>query len=267
MSAIRKKSPRAPSVALDEAIDRARKVYEKEKCHPAPADAVAKHLGYTNARNGAAASAIASLRYYGLLERSETKTVAVSREIQEYLFAPSEEMRKKLLLKWLKTPPIFNELLDEYPAHLPSDETLKFNLIQKGFTPEAADSCLSVFRQSVDFSGYYDSFDSMAVEELQEASDAVLNVRGVSGDIPLETVAEAARSDLAGGGKPNSEPFVGGGVSRYEEAVQPDFDRIPVRLSGGRRAWIEVPSPLYAKDKERLKKQIDLLLTDDEEDC
>jgi hypothetical protein len=45
-----------------------------------------------------------------------------------------------------------------------------------------------------------------------------------------------------------------------------DVDRIPVRLAGGRRAWIEIPMPFYEADKDRLKKQIDLLLTNDDED-
>ena len=44
------------------------------------------------------------------------------------------------------------------------------------------------------------------------------------------------------------------------------FDRIPVRLAGGRRAWLEIPTPFYAADKLRLKAQIDLLLTEEEEE-
>lgn len=43
------------------------------------------------------------------------------------------------------------------------------------------------------------------------------------------------------------------------------YDRIPVRLSAGRKAWLEIPTPLYAADKARLKAQIDLLLAEDEE--
>jgi len=39
-----------------------------------------------------------------------------------------------------------------------------------------------------------------------------------------------------------------------------------VRLAGGRRAWIEIPTPFYLSDKRRIKAQIDLLLTDDEDE-
>lgn len=41
-------------------------------------------------------------------------------------------------------------------------------------------------------------------------------------------------------------------------------DRIPVRLQGGRRAWLWIPTVFYESDKQRLKAQIDLLLTEDE---
>jgi hypothetical protein len=42
-------------------------------------------------------------------------------------------------------------------------------------------------------------------------------------------------------------------------------DRIPVRLAGGRRAWLLIPHEFREADKTRLKAQIDLLLTEDEE--
>jgi hypothetical protein len=40
-------------------------------------------------------------------------------------------------------------------------------------------------------------------------------------------------------------------------------DKIPVRLTEGRKAWLIVPTPFYEADKVRLKAQIDLLLTED----
>jgi len=68
-----------------------------------------------------------------------------------------------------------------------------------------------------------------------------------------------------------------GGVSNYGEQIPAASgptapsslqaaDRIPVRLPGGRRAFLEIPSPFFEADKERLKNQIDLLLTEDDEE-
>ena len=69
MNDARKKSPRAPLIALDKAIEGAIKIYEKEHRHAAPTEAVAQHLGYKSANSGTALRTIASIRYFGLLER------------------------------------------------------------------------------------------------------------------------------------------------------------------------------------------------------
>lgn len=49
------------------------------------------------------------------------------------------------------------------------------------------------------------------------------------------------------------------------DEVSVPYDRIPVRLTAGRKAWLEIPTPFYAADKARLKAQIDLLLAEDDE--
>ena len=51
----------------------------------------------------------------------------------------------------------------------------------------------------------------------------------------------------------------------HADAIDEQVDRIPVRLPGGRRAWLLIPSPFFTADKDRLKAQIDLLLAEDED--
>lgn len=261
---MKKRSPRAPSIPLDDAIERAMKVYQKEKRHPAPPDAVAQHLGYKNASNGAAASAIATLRYYGLIDRPDGKMISVSKDVESYMFAPNEELKKEILVQWLKTPPVFSELLEQYQDQLPSDENLKFNLIQKGFLPEAADACLNVFRASVGFARYYESTSSDLASD--DGFDAA---PGLDFGAKPSSDSISARAGVAVGQNPNARTLVTAQHSAlYQDAVSTDsgVDRIPVRLSKGRRAWIEVPSPFYKADKKRLIAQIELLLSDDEDE-
>ena len=256
---MKKRSPRAPSLSLDEAIERTKKIYAKEKRHPAPPDAAAQHLGYKNATNGAAATVIATLRYYGLIERPDGKMIAVTKDIESYMFAPSDHIKHEILTNWLKTPPIFAELLEQYENQLPSDENLKFNLIQRGFLPEAADACLNVFKRSVEFTGYYDS----------DAKDEELNSEGNSepekrAQPPVTVSAQGDSIDESSEKKQTSRPEMS--VNHLSAALSAGVDRIPVRLAKGRRAWVEIPSPFYDTDKTRLIAQIELLLTDDEEE-
>jgi hypothetical protein len=94
-----------------------------------------------------------------------------------------------------------------------------------------------------------------------------------------EVEADKAGSEAAAGTtiEATGDQNTFGATSRYSEpgarATAPtqdivedeNSDRIPVRLAGGRRAWLVIPSPFYAADKRRLISQIELLLADDEE--
>lgn len=244
----RKKSPRAPSMPLDEAIERAIRVYGKQKRHAAPVDLVAQHMGYSGAKNGTALGAIASLRYFGLLERPQEGRLSVSKDVESYQFAPSEQMRRELLIKWLKSPPVFAELLEKYKdGGLPSDANIKFDLIQLGFSSSAADTCNAVFQRSVEFARYLEHDDLEPVESStlspEQPESRVLEAVGESSPV------EDAPKQISGHGTPPSLA---------------DLDRIPVRLGGGRKAWLEIPIPFFDSDKARLKAQIDLLITDDD---
>ncbi len=242
----RKKSPRAPSIPLDEAIDRAQKVYEKEARHAAPSDVVAQDIGYKSANNGAALAVLASMRYFGLLERPSEGKLAVSKDVETYLYAPDEEVKRILRLKWLRAPAIFADLLEAFPGELPSDANLRFDLIKRGFTPAASESLIPVFRRSAEFAGH----------------GSLSGPKGSGQDkADPESPSIASKSAIE---EPPSHH------SQSTLSVPPlndEVDRIPVRLSGGRKAWLIIPSPFFEVDKARLKAQIDFLLTEDSGDA
>jgi hypothetical protein len=250
-TATRKKSPRAPSLSLGDAVEKACKIYEMERCHAAPVDGVAKHIGYKDAKNGAALSTLASLKYYGLLDRPKDGMLAASKDVEAFRFSPTETIRRSLITKWLKSPQVFSELLDKYTEGLPSDATLKYDLIQRGFAPATAEICLQAFRRSVDYANYFEQSPPTQAE-----SPLVDDIDGGGFE---EEQGRAAESEPQGVGTLAPSPPIATVIPNA------DVDRIPVRLTGGRRAWIEIPMPFYGADKERLKKQIDLLLTNDEE--
>ncbi len=245
---IRKKSPRAPSTSLSEALDRALKIYEKERLHPTPTEVFAQNMGYKTANSGSALQMIASIRYFGLAERVSDGVLAISKDVESFKFAPSESQRADLLKKFLRAPALYGELLDKYASVLPSDPNLRYELIQRGFAPSAAESVLVAFRQSVEFAGYYVRGTPSEAESTPEPQEQ---------DLPYLPVKPAV-------GAAHAPPNLPSAAGQTEEPVA-DEDRIPVRLPGGRRAWLVIPSPFFDADKARLKAQIDLLLTSDEE--
>lgn len=265
MDSVRKKSPRAPSMTLDEAIERVGAAYDRERVHPAPTEVVAKNLGYKSANSGTALSALASLRYYGLLDRPKDGMLAVTRTFEEYRFNPEEGARRELLTRFLRTPPLFAELLDLYANGLPSDANMRYELIQRGFLPSAAEACVSVFRKSVEWVDYFRGISAsptLAPAEHPASASAGSTRRRVLLEEDLAHPA-AEPSEVPAGKVEAASRLVSDAMPSI--ASTNETDAIPVRLSSGRRAWIVVPTRLFDADKVRLKAQIDLLLTEEQE--
>ena len=242
----RKKSPRAPSISLSDAIERAIKIYESEQLHQAPTDVIAQALGYKSANNGAALGVLASLRYFGVVERPKEGFLCVSKNVEAYKFAPDENLKRSIILGFLKAPPLYSELLEKYGSGLPSDANLRFELIQRGFSPQSAEPILKAFKESVEFADYYEAEARLAASI--EKYDAEQKPQ--------------AKSDLEI--RENLAPIKSSSDMNLENlAEELSSDRIPVRLSGGRKAWLTIPNPFYEADKVRLKAQIDLILTEE----
>ena len=258
MSAVlpRKKSPRAPSIALDEALERALKAYDKARLHPTATELVVQNMGYKTANSGTALSAIASLRYYGMIDRPSDGMLAVTQDLESYKYTPDDALKRSLLRAFLVRPPLFAELLAQYASGLPSDANIRYELIQRGFLPASAEAAVGVFRRSVEFTDYFSAVqvknEGVSAPTPQDDSDDGFDVRPAQSAASSQSVSRPAQQAAS----PLPVSFDG----------QDGGDQIPVRLPGGRRAWLIIPTPFYAADKTRLKAQIDLLLTQDEED-
>lgn len=254
---IRKRSPRAPSIPLAAAVERALKIYDAEGRHQAPADAVAQDIGYKSAGSGAAKTMLASIGYYGLLDRPKDGFLSVAKSVEEFKFAPSGRMKSEILERWLRAPDVFSELLETYPDSLPSQATLKFDLIQRGFSPEAADDCISCFIQSVNY------VRSLATPDIPGGADGELTRDGNKVEEEDQSGGASAQAASTPGAQVGKTVATGG--AQLVDAGE-GYDSIPVRLSGGRKAWLAIPSVFYAADKQRLIAQIQLLLTEDDDD-
>lgn len=262
MSEVRKKSPRAPTMALPDALDRVEKVYAQEGRHAAPTGLVAQALGYKSATNGAAAQAMASLRYYGLLERPKDGYLAVSRDYEHYKYCPEEEQKQAFLIGWLRTPGIFATLLDKYEGRLPSDANIRFDLISMGFIPGSADAYVSAFRRSVEFARFYEQLASITPQQ-EDIPSPDMGEQSLTEHGTTAMALPSAKSNVGHASQSAHVVTEIGQSVAQQPTARLDVIRIPVRLSKERCAWLELPIPFFESDKERLKAYIDIQLTDD----
>ena len=108
------------------------------------------------------------------------------------------------------------------------------------------------FKRSVEYAGYFDS--AIKPKETEDSGGFI-----PSSNFDSQSVAYSESQDSSVSTKPTQEAI------SQQVFESTDFDRIPVRLPGGRRAWLLIPTPFYDIDKKRLKAQIDLLLTEEDE--
>jgi hypothetical protein len=242
---LRKRSPQAPSISLEDALNKALKVYDKERRHEVPVDVVAVDMGYKSSNSGTALQALASIRYFGLMHRTKVGLLSVSIDVEKYKFSPEPELKQRLLTSWLRTPQIFAELLDKFSESLPSDATIKYELIQMGFNPSGADDFIAIFKKSVEFVRYY---EQISASNISEEDTTLMNE---------ELVEETT--------KPIESPTFQAAFKTTTVNQDQGTDRVPIRLAGSRKAFLEIPTPFYETDKERIINQINLILTDKED--
>lgn len=145
------RSPNYPSITLESALAKIKKVYDAEHTHPAAREVVAKALGY-NTLNGTSLSLLAALTRYGLLEKAGKDGLKVSADAVSALeLDEGHPTRTEALGRLAFSPALFAELQEKFGKELPSDVNLKHYLIQqKGFLPKAADEVIRIYRENLE---------------------------------------------------------------------------------------------------------------------
>lgn len=146
----RVRSPNYPSISLPDAIERARKVYDREHTHKAAPEVIAKALGYSGV-NGSSLGVMSALKKYGLLEEVG-KDWKISSDALTILVDPLDsEERAEAIRRAAKAPALFATLLEEYGEKPPSDENLRAFLLKRGFAQSAVDAPIRSYRETLEF--------------------------------------------------------------------------------------------------------------------
>lgn len=249
------RSPNYPLQSLEWAVETGLKLLEKEGVHAVPADVIASHLGYKDATNGRALRILANLKTFGIVQKVAGGKLAVSKEVQRFKLHPNDADRAVLIHQWLKKPLLFSKLLEKYDDHLPSDRALVFELVDEhGFLETAAQSAIEVFRASLHYAERFsattkdDAVQEDVAEDEPQGIEVVIAPEAKQPPVPTPSQSGIGNANL-------SAP-----VPAVREGV-----RYPIRLAGGRMAWIEVPDPFYEADKKRLQAQLAIIGTVDED--
>jgi hypothetical protein len=143
------RSPNCPQITFEEAIEKGRKVYDKEHTHPAARLVVAADLGYSG-MNGRSLTQIGALRQYGILEGSGD-ALRVTEDAVAYFELDDGAGKSSAIQRMVFSPPLFAELNKDFKGMLPSDGNLKHMLVTKGFLPKAAEDVIKVYKANVAF--------------------------------------------------------------------------------------------------------------------
>ncbi|HVM52727.1 MAG TPA: hypothetical protein VM262_05980 [Acidimicrobiales bacterium] len=151
------RSPSYPGVPLERCIDRARVLYDQERKNPAPVETVLRHWGFANPKTGPATVALAALKKFGLVEDKgsrENRMVYLTDLALDILMLPDEAKRADLIRKAAFFPAIHADLWERYNGDLPSDDTLRYELVrQRAFTESGATDFIRQFRETISFAG------------------------------------------------------------------------------------------------------------------
>jgi hypothetical protein len=152
----RHRSPAYPTISLREAVDRLRKFYEADGKVGAPPEVAVKHMGYSTA-HGAAMSALAALKKFGLVADCGGRIVPTQRALEILNLAETDPRRSKALKDACLNPSIYREVATQNPKGLPSDDALESEFVTyRNFNPNAVKDFVKDFRESLEFAGISD---------------------------------------------------------------------------------------------------------------
>jgi len=144
------RSPRYPSSPLQEAVRMARQIYEEDGMNAVDRETAVKHLGYST-MNGASATALASLKQFGLTADAGKGVLRLTDLALDLIEPESEDARREALVLAAYTPDLFASLKERFPEKVPSESNLRAHLVRQNFTPAAVKSIVPAYLATCEY--------------------------------------------------------------------------------------------------------------------
>ncbi|MBB4798417.1 hypothetical protein HNP32_002161 [Brevundimonas bullata] len=238
------RSPNYPQIDLEAALELMRAAYKAEGRNKMSRAVLASHFGYSSL-NGRALAKIGAVRAYGLIDGREDDLRITSDAIHCLEAPEGSAERAEALARCALRPTVFKEIASEYPS-LPSEQNLRFHLIKKTYTAEAAGKAaqnyLNTMRLVVESGGGFDSLQSVPPQD--EASPMPQSA------IPRPTLAQAASATGAVG--PIS-------VSQMQNLPGPGTQQAVFPLAEG-NVYLTFPSELTSDGYAELAEYLGIFL-------
>lgn len=248
------RSPNYPQMDLGAALEAIKTAYKEERRNKMSKAVLAGHLGY-NSVNGRALAKIGAVRAYGLIEGKEDE-LRISEDAIDCIEAPEGSAeRSKAIFRCAFNPPIFQEIRGEYEGR-PSEHNLRFYLIKRGYTPEAASRAAQNYLSTVRLVEDSGAANDTSFTEENAETEAVETPR--ANPAPLMTVAQI-RATAAGVGPLSAnqmDHLPGAGMTQavFPLAEGNVFLTFPAQLTSDGYAELAEYLQIFLRRAERAKK-------------
>jgi hypothetical protein len=164
----RVRSPRAPKHSIGEAIAFVEKIYEGVHRSAVDSYTVFKLMGFAG-KSGSSATALGSMRQYGLIEGVGDRT-RVSQLALQILEPSSSSERARAIREAVGRPEVFRAILDRFEGRLPAaNEPVRAFLIRElSFSKAGAEESLASLRQSMALVADLNDETPLPAEDRQE---------------------------------------------------------------------------------------------------
>ncbi|MDD5560275.1 hypothetical protein [Candidatus Methylomirabilis sp.] len=235
------RSPNYPAFSLEDAIAKARVLWEKDHKAGSPPDVTLRHLGFEpkhgQSFSGPAARTLATLKTFGLTEERDGRIYLSQIGLDIVIYSQTDERCMRAIADAALKPNVYSRIYDRYKAGLPSDDTVKAELVRvDGFNPKQVDGFLDDFKRTLEFAGLHFDWEELEEGEMLEQS----------------RVDQGAKSVVSKSAAPSSPS------SQIKVAVL--ANSFPILLKKQNQAMIGFARlPLDKADLQLLKQWIDLM--------
>ena len=143
------RSPGYPMLNLEQAIEKARLVYNGDKRSFTSRAVILKHLGYKDEASGVGNRELSALKQYGLLEERAGQFGISDRAYAILFLSDASDEKRQQIMEAATAPAIFRELWSKYGSDA-SNETLRDYLIHhKKFNPASVNDVVRNYRDTI----------------------------------------------------------------------------------------------------------------------